>query len=134
MSSIDPNPPMDEAGVERVVRSILLPLNRRLEVANLWGCTLFGFVLAPLLLVGLWWIEWTWWLAVPIAVVGPFLLWVVFWVGHDRRAAARAAAIFNQKFPPGHPDRELAVGMLSEMEYPTLAHEKLRDALRTQVR
>lgn len=119
----------DEAAIERTVRGILQRLDRNIETANSWGCSLAGLILAPLLFLGLWWGSWSLWLAIPLAIVGPLLLWIVFWNVYDRHAAQREAQQFNQLFPVGHPDRDLAVQMLSEMPYPTLAHEKLRSAL-----
>lgn len=131
MSSDNPNPtPTDEAEVERAVRAILKPLHQELDLANNYGCSVAGFVLVPLLFVGLWWLDWSWWLALPVAVAAALLLWVLFWTWYDHAAAARAAATFNKAFPPGHPDRELAVRVVAEMEYASLAHEKLHANLR----
>lgn len=123
----------DEATVERAVRDILFPLDQRLEVTTNWGCTIAAFVALPLLLGILYGGTVNGWLAGLIAVGVPFATWTVVGAWLDSRLASQAREAFNTRFPAGDPARPLAIRMLSEMECPNKAQDKLKVALNRSI-
>jgi hypothetical protein len=130
VSTATPETPSDEAGIERVVREILFPLDQELELSMNWGCSIFGLVIAPggglLLWLG---VQFDGWSAFIAAFVASFVAWIVVSSWFDEWAARRAARTFNGRFPEGHPSRAVAIQMLSEMECPNKAQDKLREAI-----
>lgn len=122
--------PTDEAGIERGVREILFPLDQNLEVSMNWGCSAFGLVLAPALGLTLWlWAHLDFWPAFLASFIPLFIAWIILSSWLDEVYARRALGVFNRRFPESHPSRAIAIQMLSEMECPNKAQEKLRDAL-----
>jgi hypothetical protein len=130
LSNATPPVPTDEAGIERVVRDILFPLDRELEFTTEWGCSIFVLLLAPGLFLLLWLaLQMNAWIALTVTLLGLFVCWIVVDTWFDRRIAHRAARTFNQRFPEGHPSRQVAIQILSEMDCPNKAQEKLRAAI-----
>jgi hypothetical protein len=130
MSSGTPNPPQsaDDAQVEGAVREVLAPLNRALSRQD----SLMGFVLVAGAVAtwqvfrrGLDFARWSsaLWVVLVVVVIIALGAWL------ERRRVRRAVARFDQRFPAGSAERDLALQVLSEMESPSKAERKLQEAL-----
>jgi hypothetical protein len=121
----------DEEQMEKAVRDLLVPLERELERWNNWVCGFLLLVAIPGsiwgLMVGL---EWPWWAAVPVGIVGPFLVFCLLVPLYIGIASHRARAEFDRRFPEGSRERPLALQMLCEMQRPSKAELRLQKVLK----
>src|SRR4051794_23409687 len=102
----------DDAAIERAIRELLDPLDRRFHTQHFWAGV--GFVvLGPLVFFVVWLFEsFPWWGALVIAVGVTVVLVLVLGgvlVGLESTFARRAMAQFNARFPPGSPGRQTAL-------------------------
>jgi hypothetical protein len=117
----------DEEQVEQVLRSIVGPLNRRLNriymlvgglvvTATPLGVAVLGQVLS-------------WWTAVLVGVSFAFGLLATLGLALENRAGRGAAREFNRHFPVGGPRRALAIVILAQLRTRSKAEDKLQATL-----
>lgn len=118
----------DEQAVEAGLREILDPLDRQLSsVSSL--LPLAVVTVAPLVFFVLWLaLDQSGRRSLALSVGAVFAL-VACYLTWEMLVARMARVRFDRRFPPGSPQRALAMQMLVEMETPSKAEDKLRLAL-----
>ncbi|MCI0458268.1 MAG: hypothetical protein L0Z62_14990 [Gemmataceae bacterium] len=118
----------DEQRIEKALREILCPLDRRLglfyAVAGL--CLIVGLA-AVFLLTWLVW-DWAWWAAL-LWAGGGFVALAVVLVPVEALVMRPAVRDFHRRFPEDGPERALALHLLQDLESPNKAEEKLHAAV-----
>lgn len=120
----------DDRSVERALRQILEPLDRHLDHVNR-AFALALILVIPGVFLGLWLypgstiigrhaLGWA---------IGAFILVILLGIGWDALVARLARRRFDRHFPHDTPARTAALRVLTEMETPNRAEEKLREAL-----
>jgi hypothetical protein len=117
----------DEEQVERVLRAIVGPLNRRLNrIYTLIGALVVTAAPVAVALLGQ---VWAWWTAVLAGAGGAFGVVATLGLGLETWAARSAARAFNRRFPVGEARRALAVQILAELRTRSKAEDRLQAAL-----
>jgi hypothetical protein len=116
--------PSDETAIENALRELLSPLDRRLgAVAAPAALALFlGIPAVSLFLCS--GLKWDWYICLFVAFL-LFLSIAKLKDFIDHRLGLWALRRFDARFPPGSPDRGLAIHILGEMESPNKAEQKL---------
>ena len=122
-------PPIaDEKPVEQALREILEPLDRQLARVSAF-LPLCLVTIVPLVFFGFWLgLEMTGRRSIVLAG-GVLCALVATYLTYEIVSARLARWRFDQRFPPGTPQRATAMHMLFEMESPSKAEDKLRVAL-----
>jgi hypothetical protein len=129
MSQATP-PTVDEARVEADLRAILFDLSRTLGRFEPLRRAVMVVTVVGLATLFNWGLELTslWRGALLAVVVGIFTVEpALAWLG--RRLVRRARQRFDERFPPGGPERPVALRVLNELEAPNKAEAKLKAAL-----
>ena len=121
-------PISDEKPVEQGLRDILAPLDR--QIARVTAFLPLALVtLVPLVFFFFWLgLELTGRRSLVLAG-GAFCALVAVYLAWEIVVARLARRRFDHHFPPGTPQRSIAMHMLFEMESPSKAEDKLRAAL-----
>ena len=120
----------DEKPVEQALREILEPLDR--QIARVTTFLPLGLItLVPV-------VFFTFWLGLELSgrrslvlAGGAFCALVAVYLAWEIIVARLARWRFDHRFPPGTPQRSIAMHILFEMESPSKAEDKLRVALAT---
>lgn len=119
---------LDEGLVEEALRAILEPLDRQLARATMLIPLLLVTVVPAIFFVL--WLYYDWYgRRALITACGACCAIAFCYMTWEILATRLARWRFDRRFPSGTPVRTLALRILSEMESPTRAEEKLRGAL-----
>src|SRR5262249_42073832 len=117
-----------EQQLEKALRDILGPLDRRLESFN----TVMGLIVIVVIatVLGLLWQVWDfrWWAAL-LWAGGAVMVVAMVLVFLEPLVVRPSVAAFNQRFPETSRERDDALDLLREMQSPNKAEEKLLAAV-----